>query len=1182
MITTDKIKTSYNFDVLWNIFEREPYQNINQKLLKLYKKWQKRQLTIGFTGHFSAGKSTLINALLEDDILPSSPIPTSANIVEIQYGNAESTTYHLPNNLQAKEETINLDHVKQLARNGETVESITIQKPINVLKNDINLMDTPGIDSSDDEEFKRTLSNTYLIDFFVYVMDYNHVQSEVNFKFLRELEDNRVPYVMVVNQVDKHNDEELQFDSFKQSLKESCRSWGLKPKHIFYTSLINEGHELNQFENLQQFLQQLIEDQERLIVDKLSFELENLMEEWANHKLDLNQNEYDSVNEKRNSIKRLFEEKKLIIEEKDQFRSKLNQKMNDLFQNAYIMTFETRESAKLYLESLQPKFKVGRIFSRKKTEEEKQRRQSEFLKAIQERVKTEMIWHIRRLLLDIMSEEQLEDQALTENIQNFSLKITEEDLNKSVNPSAEINANSVLIYTDQLHKDLSKKVKQEAASITTDLEGIMKQHQDRKIEKINENIKQIESELEDFQDLDALEEQKGQLVTQLKDQVFNEDTSNDKIELAAKEFFYTQSVDINELLRRDITEEETEHETKAVNKDERLNAEAIKKRSQVALSYIKDLSPLEPFNKSITEQFNQLENTQMTIALFGAFSAGKSSFANAWLGEAVLPASPNPTTAAINKIAPVSEKHEHGDVLVQYKTDDQLLNQLYKIIEPYTSETFNALSDLVKYLSKNIKTLLKHLHQTEASFIQAFLEGYQQKRTELGKERAITISEFPKYVTIESISCFIEEMTIFYDCDLTRKGITLVDTPGADSIHSRHTNTSLHYVKHSDAIIYVNYYNHAFSRADREFLIQLGRVKDTFALDKMFFILNAADLAKDQQELKLVENYLVDQLQQYGINQPSVYSLSSKALMDGEEKVDDQPFFHRFDQFIEQDAKEIMANQLDLELKRLNEYLSSTIKEAESNKEEQEQKLIELQKQLKEVLKWTEEESDALYINHLEQEINELTHYLHQRLMIQLTDLMKDSINPVTIDANGKQGRQQIKIALKRLQSYLAEQWSKEFNTTLIILERKMSLTLDEWVKQVNQYIENNTELTKLLFKEKSFSEPNLLQMTELLTEQNADDLSAIYKNKKEFFEQQEVQELFEQLNTKLDNAVKSNVETLNSELKSHFESQFKKSKDQVIQNYKEQQQELISQKQAIYQNADYLQTFRQLYQEIQ
>ncbi len=37
--------------------------------------------------------------------------------------------------------------------------------------------------------------------------------------------------------------------------------------------------------------------------------------------------------------KRLFEEKKLIIEEKDQFRSKLNQKMNDLFQKRLYYDF---------------------------------------------------------------------------------------------------------------------------------------------------------------------------------------------------------------------------------------------------------------------------------------------------------------------------------------------------------------------------------------------------------------------------------------------------------------------------------------------------------------------------------------------------------------------------------------------------------------------------------------------------------------------------------------------------------------------------------------------------------------------------------------------------------------------------------------------------------------------------
>ncbi|UTW70994.1 dynamin family protein [Anaerobacillus sp. HL2] len=38
------------------------------------------------------------------------------------------------------------------------------------------------------------------------------------------------------------------------------------------------------------------------------------------------------------------------------------------------------------------------------------------------------------------------------------------------------------------------------------------------------------------------------------------------------------------------------------------------------------------------------------ISLFGAFSAGKSSFANAILGENVLPVSPNPTTATVSTV----------------------------------------------------------------------------------------------------------------------------------------------------------------------------------------------------------------------------------------------------------------------------------------------------------------------------------------------------------------------------------------------------------------------------------------------------------------------------------------------------------------------------------------------------
>ncbi len=41
---------------------------------------------MAFCGHFSAGKSSLINKLCGHALLPSSPIPTSANIVSIRSG----------------------------------------------------------------------------------------------------------------------------------------------------------------------------------------------------------------------------------------------------------------------------------------------------------------------------------------------------------------------------------------------------------------------------------------------------------------------------------------------------------------------------------------------------------------------------------------------------------------------------------------------------------------------------------------------------------------------------------------------------------------------------------------------------------------------------------------------------------------------------------------------------------------------------------------------------------------------------------------------------------------------------------------------------------------------------------------------------------------------------------------
>src|SRR5699024_12552053 len=67
--------------------------NNAKKIIDLYEKEQKKEFVIGFSGHFSAGKSSMINALLGKEILPKSPIPTSANIVTITSGEGVARIY---------------------------------------------------------------------------------------------------------------------------------------------------------------------------------------------------------------------------------------------------------------------------------------------------------------------------------------------------------------------------------------------------------------------------------------------------------------------------------------------------------------------------------------------------------------------------------------------------------------------------------------------------------------------------------------------------------------------------------------------------------------------------------------------------------------------------------------------------------------------------------------------------------------------------------------------------------------------------------------------------------------------------------------------------------------------------------------------------------------------------------
>ncbi|GAA3327296.1 hypothetical protein GCM10020331_066670 [Ectobacillus funiculus] len=120
------------------------------------------------------------------------------------------------------------------------------------------LVDTPGIDSTDDAHKLATESALHLADVIFYMMDYNHVQSEVNLQFVKELKQRNKRVYLVVNQIDKHKDDELSFASYRKSVSEAFANWNIETDGIYYTSLRKQDQADNELPELRKLLESLV------------------------------------------------------------------------------------------------------------------------------------------------------------------------------------------------------------------------------------------------------------------------------------------------------------------------------------------------------------------------------------------------------------------------------------------------------------------------------------------------------------------------------------------------------------------------------------------------------------------------------------------------------------------------------------------------------------------------------------------------------------------------------------------------------------------------------------------------------------------------------------------------------------------------------------------------------------
>ncbi|MBP2241298.1 small GTP-binding protein [Cytobacillus eiseniae] len=1126
---------------LYEFFQLNQDYRTSERARDLIWKLNKQEYSIAFCGHFSAGKSSMINQLVGENLLPTSPIPTSANLVKIKTGEAYAKVIFKEGKPRVYPAPYDYEHVKSYCRDGDQIHSIEMSYDHTKLPKNAVIMDTPGIDSTDDAHRIATESALHLADLVFYVMDYNHVQSELNFLFTKELTAAGKQVYLIINQIDKHRDEELSFAEFKTSVEDSFASWGVKPARIFYTSLRDPLNVENEYVALQNFIGEKLENGASLLPESV---FQSLMKLTTEHALFLEEKNGEERERFETVLSLLsmderadLQEQVASLEKKIQklqatgriAEQSINTNVDEVLKNAYLMPFQTRELAESYIEACQKNFKIGLFFSRQKTEQERAERLAKFHQDLSEIVKSQLDWHLKEQYVAACKENDIHDPTLLTKIQSFQLELPQSLLIDAVKEGALLSGDYVLQYTNEVAELVKRLAKNRLNEIKEQyLQAVMVKNE-QELKKMMSEYEQVNQLAKAWHGLNQMKEQllqaKKQMEAFLSEQFSFETFAEQTKRLLAEEM---EEVEIVKETTEECSQQQLEQPNEVTHSDLVINKKSMDSASiapfiEKLIFTAKKIENVPGFKRravELVQKAERLQNRQFTVALFGAFSAGKSSFANALIGEKVLPVSPNPTTAAINKIMPVNQQYSHGTVLVKVKESDVLfddVNRSLQIFDFKATDFDDAIVKIQKVMTG--KNQFDASEKTHFAFLQAFLNGFTDFRNNLGTMIHTNLDELKDYVALEEKSCFVEIIEVYYDCALTQQGITLVDTPGADSINARHTGVAFDYIKNADAILFVTYYNHAFSKADREFLIQLGRVKDSFELDKMFFIVNAVDLANDEEEKESVLNYVGEQLTAYGIRRPSLFGLSSlQALTEKQEKTIDprsniDVFEKSFYSFITNELMDISITTAEQEWQRALNQLRSFIHSSEEDKELKHQKHSQLEQEQEMIKTCIQKQEVSIYAQKLTQEADELTYYIKQRVFLRFNDFAKEAFNPALLKDDGRNLKKALQMALNDFIQSFGFDFAQELRATTV----RMEAFIGKLMKQAQESVmaatsEINSELIFSPFEVEKMA--GIEFETAFLNEEQAQFKKALahFKNPKSFFEKNERKYLVDEL----------------------------------------------------------------------